>query len=186
MKLYALLDFDTLKKKNRSIEQFIFTCKKLDVQIIQYRDKKGDNNRKKNNLQKIKSLCDITLLINDEISLVEFCDGLHVGQNDLHKIHENKDKAIQNIRKIIKRKILGISTHNEIEIYEANNLDIDYKGLGAFRATSTKDDATVLGESLSDLARLSLKPVGAIGGVKVTDEIENITYNVVGNDLYEY
>jgi len=186
MKLYALLDFDSLEKRQWSIDRFVSTCKELHVEIIQYRDKKGYIKRKKENLQKIKSLCDITLLVNDEISLVEFCDGLHVGQDDLLNIHEDKQKAIQSIRETIKRKILGISTHNKVEIYEANNLDIDYIGLGAFRATSTKEDAAVLGESLSDLARLSLKPVGAIGGVKISDKIDNVTYNVVGSDLYEY
>ncbi len=68
----------------------------------------------------------------------------------------------------------------------ANSLDIDYIGLGAYRATSTKNDASVLKESLSGLARLSFKPVGAIGGVKVDDEIDGVTYAVVGSDLYEY
>jgi len=46
--------------------------------------------------------------------------------------------------------------------------------------------AAVLGESLSNLARLSLKPVGAIGRVKISDKIANVTYNVIGSDLYEY
>ncbi len=59
-------------------------------------------------------------------------------------------------------------------------------GLGAYRATSTKDDANVLKESLSDLVRLFFKPVGAIGGVRVDDEIDGVTFAVVGNDLYEY
>jgi thiamine-phosphate pyrophosphorylase len=180
MKLYALLDYATLVKKEWTIEKFISTCKDLHVEIIQYRDKKGDKQRKIENLKKIKSLCDITLLINDDVDLVEYCDGLHVGQEDLDKT------SIEEIREKIGRKILGLSTHNKEEILEANSIDIDYIGLGAYRATKTKDDANVLKESLSGLARLSFKPVGAIGGVKVDDEIDGVTYAVVGSDLYEY
>jgi thiamine-phosphate pyrophosphorylase len=186
MKLYALLDFDSLQKNTYSIEQFISTCEALHVEIIQYRDKKGNKQRKIENLKKIKSLCDIPLLVNDEVDLVQFCDGLHVGQEDLMRFNLDKVKAIELIRKLIKRKILGISTHNKEEILEANTLDIDYIGLGAFRTTSTKEDAAVLGESLGDLARLSLKPVGAIGGVRVNDEIDNVTYAVIGSDIYAH
>jgi len=180
MKIYALLDYETLVKKEWSIERFISTCKALHVEMIQYRDKKGDKQRKIENLIKIKSLCDITLLVNDDVDLVEFCDGLHVGQEDLEKI------SVDEIRKKIGKKVLGVSTHNREEILRANSLDIDYIGLGAYRATKTKDDASVLKESLSGLARLSFKPVGAIGGVKVNDEIDGVTYAVVGSDLYEY
>jgi len=180
MKLYALLDYETLVKKEWSIERFISICEVLHVEIVQYRDKKGDKQRKIENLQKIKSLCEITLLVNDDVDLVEFCDGLHVGQDDLKKT------SIKAIREKIGRKVLGISTHNKEEILEANSLDVDYIGLGAYRATKTKDDANVLKESLSDLARLSFKPVGAIGGVKVDDEIDGVTYAVVGSDLYEH
>jgi len=180
MKIYALLDYETLVNKEWTIEKFISTCKTLHVEMIQYRDKKGDEARKIENLKKIKSLCDITLIVNDDVNLVEYCDGLHVGQEDL------KFLSIEQIRAKIGRKVLGISTHNKEEILEANGFDIDYIGLGAYRVTSTKSDASVLKESLSKLASLSFKPVGAIGGVKVDDEIDGVTYAVVGSDLYEY
>jgi len=186
MKLYALLDFDSLEKKRWSIEKFISTCKALHVEIIQYRDKQGDKKRKKKNLLKIKSLCDIKLLINDDMDLVEFCDGIHLGQEDIKKISICKEDAIKEIRKKIGKKILGISTHNKEEILESNKLDVDYIGLGAYRSTNTKSDASVLKESLSELASLSFKPVGAIGGVKIYDEISNVTYAVVGSDIYEH
>jgi len=186
MKLYALLDYETMVKKEWSIERFVSTCKDLHVEIIQYRDKFGNKERKKENLQKIKSLCEIKLLINDDIDLVAFCDGLHVGQEDIKKISTCKEDAIKQIREKIGKKILGISTHNKEEILEANELDINYIGLGAYRSTSTKSDANVLKESLSDLASLSFKPVGAIGGVKICDEISNVTYAVVGSDMYEH
>jgi len=186
MKLYALLDYETMLKKEWTIERFISTCKDLHVEIIQYRDKLGQKERKRDNLKKIKSLCDIKLLINDDIDLVKYCDGLHVGQEDLEKISTCKLSAIEKIREKIGKNFLGISTHNEKEILESNNLDVDYIGLGAYRSTSTKSDAIVLKESLSELASLSFKPVGAIGGVKICDEIDNVTYAVIGSDIYEH
>jgi thiamine-phosphate pyrophosphorylase len=184
MQIYALLDMQTLRKKHYSIEKFILTCKKLHVTLLQYRDKKGAKSEKITNLQKIKSLCTIPLILNDDLELVEFADGLHVGQEDLKKISLNKREAIKTIREKIGRKILGVSTHNKEEVLEANSLDVDYIGLGAYRNTDTKNDATVLKESLGFLASLSLKPVGAIGGVRINDKIANVTYLVVGSDIY--
>ena len=62
-------------------------------------------------------------------------------------------------------------------------MDINYIGLGAYRATSTKSDAQVLGESLDTLASFSKYPVGAIGGVKINDTFLHVTYHVIGSGL---
>ena len=80
---------------------------------------------------------------------------------------------------------MGLSTHNEIEILEANDLDLDMIGLGAYRNTNTKDVSTVLGDNIIYLAKISKHPVCAIGGVKINDHIENIRFNVVGSGFYE-
>lgn len=58
-------------------------------------------------------------------------------------------------------------------------------GLGAYKATNTKDVSTVLGDKISYLAKMSIHPVCAIGSVKCDDNIENIHFNVVGSGLYE-
>ena len=89
------------------------------------------------------------------------------------------------IRLKIKDKLLGLSTHNELEILEANDLPLDMIGLGAYKNTSTKDVSTILGSKISYLAKISKHPVCAIGGVKVDDIIENIRFNVVGSGFYE-
>ncbi len=90
------------------------------------------------------------------------------------------------VRDKIGDKILGLSTHNKKEILEANELDLDYIGLGAYRKTSTKDTENILGEKLSLLASFSKHPVAAIGGVRIKDKIKNVTYLVVGSNLYDY
>ncbi len=183
--LYVLCDYETLLKKNISLEKFIYLCKKKDVKIVQYRDKISSLEEQKTNLLYLKSQLNIPIIINDKIELIEFADGLHLGQEDLDKIHKDKKLAVKLVRLKIKDKLLGLSTHNEIEILEANELDLDMIGLGAYKNTNTKDVSTILGSKISYLAKISKHPVCAIGGVKVEDIIENIRFNVVGSGFYE-
>jgi thiamine-phosphate pyrophosphorylase len=183
--LYVLCDYETLLKKNISLEKFIYLCKKKDVKIVQYRDKISSLEEQKINLLYLKSELNIPIIINDKIELIEFADGLHLGQEDLDKIHKDKKLALKLVRLKIKDKLLGLSTHNEIEILEANELDLDMIGLGAYKNTNTKDVSTILGSKISYLAKISKHPVCAIGGVKIEDFIENIRFNVVGSGFYE-
>ena len=185
MKIYALCDFELLKSHSLSFEKYIKICKKHNVYIIQYRDKINKKSKIKENLLKLKKLWDKTLIINDNFELALFCDGVHLGQEDLAKISTNKKSAIEKIRKKIGNKIVGISTHNIEEIKETNSLNIDYIGLGAYRITSTKKGARVLGEKISSLAKYSNKKVAVIGGVKLDDDIKNVEYLVTGRGLIE-
>ena len=175
--IYALLDFDLLQKYDISIEEFIDKSNELNTPILQYRDKNSDIKEIKNRLIKIRTLWNKTLIINDYIELVEFADGLHIGQEDLEKY-----KSIENIRKQIGNKILGLSTHNKKEVLEANNMDINYIGLGAYRPTTTKDVSSIGGDNLLEIAKLSNKDVAIIGGVKLTDKIPT-KYKVIGSDI---
>jgi len=179
--LYILCDYETLLKKNISLEQFINLCKKKDVKLIQYRDKISPSDLQKNNLLYLKKNLNIPIVINDKIELIEYANGLHLGQEDFLKIHQDKKIAVKLLRAKIKNKLLGLSTHNELEILEANSLDIDMIGLGAYKSTSTKNVSIILGDKISYLAKISKHPVCAIGGVKIDDKIENIRFNVVGS-----
>ncbi len=183
--LYVLCDYETLLKKNISLEKFVDLCKKNDVKIVQYRDKISSLEEQKTNLLYLKSELNIPIIINDKIELIEFANGLHVGQEDLQAIHKDKKLAIKLIRLKIKNKLLGLSTHNELEILEANELPLDMIGLGAYKNTNTKDVSTILGSKISYLAKISKHPVCAIGGVKMNDIIENIRFNVVGSGFYD-
>ena len=183
--LYVLCDYETLLKKKISLENFVDLCKKKDVKIVQYRDKISSIEEQKKNLLYLKSSLNIPIIINDKIELIDFADGLHVGQEDLQAIHKDKKLAVKLIRLKIKDKLLGLSTHNELEILEANELPLDMIGLGAYKTTSTKDVSTILGSKISYLAKISKHPVCAIGGVKIDDIIENIRFNVVGSGFYE-
>ncbi len=184
MQLYALCDRDALRSRNISLEEFIQKAKEHNAQIIQYRNKHDDIALIKNDLIFLRQLWDGFLIINDYYELISFCDGVHIGQEDLYAIDTDPIRAIKILKTTIGNdKIIGLSTHNKIEIEIANGLDINYIGLGAYRATSTKSEAKVLGESLDELASYSKHPVGAIGGVKIDDTFEYVTYHVIGSGL---
>ena len=185
MRLYALCDQDMLDKKGVSLEAFVGIAKQKNAEIIQYRNKNADIAFIKSQLIKIRKLYDGFLIINDAYELVTFCDGVHVGQEDLKVIDTDVQKAVKILRSVIKEdKILGLSTHNEAEVLEANGMDLNYIGLGAYRNTSTKKDVkNLLGDKLDVIASKSKHPVAAIGGVKPDDIFEHAVYNVIGSGL---
>ena len=183
-KIYALCDYQTLKKFDVSLEKFLQICATYDIVYIQYRDKVNSLEIQKENVLYLKKNTNIPIIINDKLELLEFADGIHLGQEDIKSLIGNsKFTTLKVIRKKYPNKIIGLSTHNELEILEANNLDLDYIGLGAYRATKTKDVSNVLGDNINYLAQISKHPVGAIGGVKIDDNIEHISYNVIASGL---
>ena len=183
--LYALCDFETLLKKNLSVTDFIQIAKKYHVKVVQYRDKISSMSIQKEHLLLLKKELNVPVIINDKIELIAFADGLHLGQEDLDHINKDRALAIRLIRKKIGDKLLGLSTHNEVEILQANEFDLDMIGLGAYRNTSTKEVDSILGEKLSYLAKISKVPVCAIGGVKKDEKIDNVAFNVVSSGLYD-
>jgi len=185
MNLYALCDYDLLQSTGISLEDFIALAKNKNAQIIQYRNKNADISFIKQQLIKIRKMYDGFLIVNDAYELIEFCDGVHVGQEDLKSIDENIFKAVKILRNVIGNdKILGISTHNEKEVLQANEMDLNYIGLGAYRDTTTKKDISgVLGDKLDIIASKSRHYVGAIGGVRLDDKFSNVRYHVIGSGL---
>jgi len=185
MKLYALCDQDMLDAKGVSVDEYITLAKEHNAEIIQYRNKNADIAFIKQQLIHIRKIYDGFLIVNDAYELIEYCDGVHVGQEDLKAIDEDISKAISILRSVVTEdKILGISTHNEEEVLQANSLDLNYIGLGAYRDTSTKKDIQgTLGNSLDAIASKSKHLVAAIGGVRLDDEFTHVTYNVIGSGL---
>jgi len=185
MRLYALCDQELLDSKGLSVEEFITIASSHGAEIIQYRNKNADIAFIKQQLISIRKIYDGFLIVNDAYELIEFCDGVHVGQEDLEAIDTDLFKAVKILRNVIgSEKLLGISTHNEKEVLQANGMDLNYIGLGAYRVTSTKKDiSSVLGSDLDSIASKSKHIVAAIGGVKLNDNFSNVTYHVVGSGL---
>jgi thiamine-phosphate pyrophosphorylase len=185
VQLYALCDQNLLDKKGISLLEFVDVAKKNDAKIIQYRNKNSNHSFIKQQLIDIKNNFDGKVIVNDAYELVEFCDGVHIGQEDLVSIDKDIPKAVEFLRnKVGKDKTIGVSTHNKEEILIANELDIDYIGLGAYRDTSTKTNiSSILGDTADMIALNSKHPVGIIGGVRLDDKFENIKYLVIGSGL---
>lgn len=185
MRLYALCDQDLLDNKGLSLEDFIDIAKQKNAEIVQYRNKNADVAFIKQQLIKIRKIYDGFLIVNDAYELIEFCDGVHVGQEDLTAIDKDIFTAVKILRSVIKKdKILGISTHNEQEVLQANKMDLNYIGLGAYRNTNTKNNvSTILGQRLDEIASKSKHPVAAIGGVQESDKFAHVTYHVIGSGL---
>jgi thiamine-phosphate pyrophosphorylase len=207
--IYALLDYDTLLKYDISIEEFIKTAKGLKAKILQYRDKNSSLTEKKSRLLKIRKLWKKPLIINDTVELLPFCNGIHIGQEDLQNLCEIHNLSAYEIIYALKNGkwkmengefkillnytnsqfsilnsqfIVGLSTHNKEEILIANKLPLSYIGLGAYRATSTKNTDNILGEKIIELIKFSNHPVAIIGGVKIYDKIPS-KFKVIGSDI---
>jgi len=156
----------------------------MQIPIAQYRNKIYNKKKIESDLKVIKANFSGKLIINDYVEFIDLADGLHLGQDDLSSIDKDFKIAIKIVRDKIKNKILGLSTHNIEEIKVANTLEIDYIGLGAYRATNTKDNVKVKGFKLLNVAKESNKSVAIIGGVKLNDNFpKEIEFKVIGSDL---
>ena len=114
--------------------------------------------------KKIKRICEnykTKFLINDDVLLTKKLntDGCHLGQ---------KDMEITKARKIIKKKIIGITCHNSIKLIKHAVKDRpNYIALGAFYASKTKKVKFKAKIKILKYAKNITKiPVVAIGGIK--------------------
>ncbi len=184
MRLYALCDVQMLHSKKIDCFSFAAKARSLNAEVLQYRNKHDSIATIKADLIALRKIWEGFLLVNDHYELAPFCDGVHIGQEDLYAIDSDPVRAIKILKMTIgEDKIIGLSTHNVSEIEVANRLDINYVGLGAYRSTSTKSDAKVLGETLDAIAAHSKHPVAAIGGVKLEDVFHHVSYKVIGSGL---
>lgn len=100
-------------------------------------------------------------IINDrpDIAKLVEADGLHLGQDDV-SYHE--------ARTIVgKDMIIGISTHNLLQLQEALRNKPSYVGFGPIYATTTKanPDPVVGTASLLEALKIATVPLVAIGGI---------------------
>ncbi|NOR55862.1 MAG: thiamine phosphate synthase [Sulfurovum sp.] len=184
--IYALVDKETLLKKEISLVSHLQHLQTFpNIRLLQYRNKSGSLEEKKSDLISIRKYYKGILIVNDCIELITYADGLHIGQEDIREYSDDLLESVRLLRQKIGHKILGLSTHNKEEILEANDLALDYIGLGAYRATNTKSEANIGGVALLEAASHSKHPVGMIGGVRLDDEFEApVVYKVIGSGLY--
>ena len=117
--------------------------------------------------KKIKQICkknNVKFLVNDdpEISKKLNADGCHLGQ---------KDMSINEARKIVGNKIVGITCHNSINLAKAAiKGKADYIAFGAFFSTKTKKvKYRAKTNILNKAKKLTKIPIVAIGGINTNN-----------------
>ena len=122
-------------------------------------------------IQKICKKYNTKFLINDDVVLAKKLnsDGCHLGQNDM---------KILEARKIIKKKIIGITCHNSIKLAKlAIKNKADYLALGAFNTSKTKKTKykATLG-LLKKIKKMTKTPIVVIGGIN-SDNYKKLLLN---------
>ena len=144
------VSFFQLRLKNESFQRKIFIGKKI---------------------QKICKKYNTKFLVNDDVLLAKKLnsDGCHLGQNDM-KIFE--------ARKIVKKKIIGVTCHNSIKLAKlAIKNKADYLAFGAFNISKTKKTKykATLG-LLKKIKKMTKTPIVVIGGIN-SDNYKKLLLN---------
>ena len=123
---------------------------------------------------RVKQICKkqkVKFLINDDVLLAKklSSDGCHLGQ---------KDMKILKARKVIKKKIIGITCHNSIKLAKLAIKDkADYLAFGAFNVSKTKKTKFKANIGLlKKIKKITKTPIVAIGGIN-SDNYKKLLLN---------
>jgi len=139
----------------------IFSTKK--VKYFQLRLKKESFVNKVSIAKKILKICKkykVKLLINDDpyLALKINADGCHLGQSDMDII---------DAKKILKKKIIGITCHNSVKLAKKAFLNkANYIAIGAFNKSKTKRVRHIANlNTLKKIKKFIKIPIVVIGGI---------------------
>ena len=137
--------------KTDKIKYFQLRLKKISILNLIKIAKKIKKITKKNN---VKFLINDTPLIAKKVE----ADGCHIGQ---------KDMSFANARKILKKKIIGVTCHNSKKLAtNAKKQGANYVAFGSFFKSSTKKSAFKANLEILLWAKKKINmPVIAIGGI---------------------
>ena len=173
LKLYFICGTTTCLGKD--LYTVVEDALKGGITLFQFREKGKGALEGKEKLElaiKLKNLCkkyNVPFIVNDDIELaLEIdADGVHVGQDDL---------GVDEIRKLMPNKIIGLSIGNEEELKQSKVEYVDYVGVGPVYITQSKYDAGgAIGYEGLELMRklLPQMPLVAIGGIQ-TQHIKDV------------
>ena len=117
--------------------------------------------------KKIKNICKknkVKFIINDDplLALKLNADGCHLGQKDMN---------IKIAKKILGKKIIGITCHNSMNLAKkAIKAKADYIAFGAFNESKTKKTKHVASvKILNQVKKFTKTPTVAIGGINAVN-----------------
>ena len=148
---------------NTFYDNLKLVLKSRKVSFFQLRLKNYSQNKKIIIGKQIKNICKknkVKFIVNDDPLLARKlnADGCHLGQKDMN---------ILKARKIIGKKIIGITCHNSIKLAKLAIKDkADYLAFGAFNISKTKKTKYKANLKLLKKIKMITKiPVVAIGGI---------------------
>ena len=159
--IYLISPNKILNKSFYNILNLVLKTNK--VKFFQLRLKKQSIEKKIMISKKVLKICKknkVKFIINDDplLALKVNADGCHLGQ---------KDMAINEAKKILKNKIIGVTCHNSIKLAKnASSNGADYIAIGAFYKTKTKK--VIYKANIKTLRKIKKSidlPVVAIGGI---------------------
>jgi len=161
--IYLISPVKIKNKKFLETLDLVFQTKKIS--FFQLRLKKQASKKIVNIGKKIKKLCSknkVKLIINDDPILARKInsDGCHIGQTD---------STVFNARKIINKKIIGVTCHNSKKLIKKAIQDkVDYIAIGSFYSSKTKKTKFKANVKLLKAAKKMTKiPIVAIGGINL-------------------
>ncbi len=144
-------------------KNLIDVFKSNKISFFQLRLKRESYKKKLKIAKKIRKICKkfkVKFLINDDPVLAKQvdADGCHLGQ---------KDMSINNAKKLLKKKVIGVTCHNSLKLAKiANKNNANYIAFGAFNSTKTKKVRYKAKIGLiKKFKKISKIPVVAIGGI---------------------
>jgi thiamine-phosphate diphosphorylase len=164
-KLFAVTP-DYTQVAGNFLKKFEGIISKEYVRIIQLRSHELNFSEYTKLAKQCASLCskrNVQLILNRDMeSLAELqVTGLHLTSNKLLSAKE---------RPLSHEYLVGASCHNLQEVEHANAMGLDYIFLGPVLEKNSSENTKTLGwEGFAKLARESLIPVYAIGGLKTED-----------------
>ena len=155
------------KISNSFYSNLKLVLKKLKSKFFQLRLKSYSQNKKIIIGKKIKNICkknNVKFIINDDplLALKLDADGCHLGQKDMN---------IKTAKKILGKKIIGITCHNSMNLAKkAIKAKADYIAFGAFNQSKTKKTNYVASvKILNKVKKLTKIPTVAIGGINAVN-----------------
>jgi thiamine-phosphate pyrophosphorylase len=145
----------------RDPEELVRAALQGGVDIVQLREKSGDDHAVVRGGRVFRRLCDAydaLFIVNDRPDLAIACaaDGVHLGQDDGN---------VAAVRRLVGEDLLiGLSTHSAAQVDAA--VGVDYIAVGPVYATPTKPEYPPVGTELVEYAAANARmPFFAIGGI---------------------
>jgi len=155
------------KIPNSFYNKLKLVLKTKKVSFFQLRLKNYSQYKKMKIGEKIKNICKknkVKFIINDDplLALKLDADGCHLGQKDMN---------IKLAKKILGKKIIGITCHNSISLAKkAIKAKADYIAFGAFNQSKTKRTKYVASvKILNKVKKFTKTPIVAIGGINAVN-----------------